>query len=194
MSSKPMDIIAVGTAASASSLSQDCTEPRWDQQPLPPSIYQSSAWEWHLLPIFPFLNPRDGGKQVSENQAPAPQLWSARQGSEPYHPPSYTSPESCVLVPAGCYTTCRRGGLFSIANVFLPDLKAGCSRSRCSMVGWGLSSEKQTSYCIFTRAARGDGVLWVFVHKALILIMRAPPSWLKHLPQAPTTNTITFES
>ena len=39
---------------------------------------------------------------------------------------------------------------------------------------------------------RGEGALWVSSTRALIPLMRTPPSWPNHLPKALTPNTMTL--
>lgn len=47
----------------------------------------------------------------------------------------------------------------------------------------------QASHCMFTWQ-KGKGSLWSLFIRQSISFMKVPPSWLKHLPKASSTNTI----
>ena len=55
-------------------------------------------------------------------------------------------------------------------------------------LGW----RQLSSLCALTQQEEDWRALWVSVIRALILFLRAPPSWPTHLPKAPPTNFITW--
>lgn len=164
---------------------------------LPPPSYQ--GWEKTSAPSFFLLALSLGPKRWRRASAwkanPIP--WTLKCRGVNHTTLPSTSPENHgVLVCEGCYNKIRpqTGWLILNSNVFLTDLRAESSRSGCRMVRQEPSSGEQTSCCISTHGGKGERALWVSLYKALILFMRAPPLWPKHLPKGLPTNAIPSES
>ena len=100
-----------------------------------------------------------------------------------------------VSVCSGCYTKIPLPGwLINNRNLFLTLWRLGSPRSKCWQIGSGEGILPLSQpLCALTRPKGQASSLGPLLTRALIPIMRAPPSWSNHPVKALTPNTITLE-